>query len=199
MGSQIDRTVMRTLRFHADAVMIGAGTLRAEKLTLSVPEHLARVRSSRGLNPQPLAVVLTDSGDLPLSENLIGYTPENLIVFASSKGAEKRLAKLSTLARLEVVAPGLSAKQPLAILKERYSVDVLLVEGGPTLNHALIREGFADELFLTLAPKLIGGTEPGAPPILAGPALSPQEHPEEGPRLRSIHLSGNELFLRYNL
>jgi 2,5-diamino-6-(ribosylamino)-4(3H)-pyrimidinone 5'-phosphate reductase len=215
MGSRIDRTVMRTLRSQADAVMIGAGTLRAEKLTLSVPDPLARTRASRGLNPQPLAVLLTRSGDLPLSENLVGYAPDNLLILASPETTKERLADLSTLACVEVVEPshdagapgldpGLDVKRALTMLKKRHAVDILLVEGGPRLNHDLLREGLADELFLTLAPKLIGGTiggtRPGALTILEGPALPHQEHQEgKGPRLISIYLSNDELFLRYAL
>jgi 2,5-diamino-6-(ribosylamino)-4(3H)-pyrimidinone 5'-phosphate reductase len=217
MGSRIDRTVMRTLRSQADAVMVGAGTLRAEKLTLSIPDPLARTRASRGLNPRPLAVVLTRSGDLPLPENLVDYAPDNLLILASPETTKARLADLSALARVEVVElsrdtgasappldPGLDVKRALTILKKRHAVDVLLVEGGPSLNHDLIREGLADELFLTIAPKLIGGvisgTKPDALTILEGPALSRREHQEgKGLRLMSIYLSNNELFLRYAL
>jgi len=81
-------------------------------------------------------------------------------------------------------------------LKKRYGVNVLLVEGGPVLNHALISSGLADELFLTLAPKLLGGERPGTLTILEGPTLTPHKTEQN---LISIHLSGEELFLRYML
>jgi riboflavin-specific deaminase-like protein len=201
VGSPIDRVIMRTLRAYADAVMIGAGTLRAEKLTLTVPEKLARVREARGLEPQPLAVVATGSGDIPLETNLIGASPDNLLVLASPEIPKKRLAALSSHASVEVVpgedrGPRLDLSSALETLKKRYAVDVLLVEGGPVLNHALIRVGFADELFLTLAPKLLGGTRPEALTILEGPPMPPRK---VKPEMVSAHLSGDELFLRYAL
>jgi riboflavin-specific deaminase-like protein len=204
LGGPVDRTVMRTLRAHADAVMIGAGTLRAEKLTLAVPEDRARARESRGLKPQPLGVVATATGDVPLEENLLGSSPENLLIFASSETPREHLVTLSSHASVEIVTgepskPGggrLDLEEALSALKRRYGVNVLLVEGGPALNHALVSSGLADELFLTLAPKLLGGEGPGTLTILEGPALA---HQKTEQKLISIHLSNDELFLRYVL
>jgi 2,5-diamino-6-(ribosylamino)-4(3H)-pyrimidinone 5'-phosphate reductase len=203
LGGLVDRTVMRNLRACADAVMIGAGTLRAERLTLAVPEDRARARESRGLKPQPLAVVATVSGDVPLEENLLASSPETLLILASSDTPQEHLVTLSSRASVEIVAeetskPGgrLDLEEALRTLKNRYGVNVLLVEGGTALNHALVCSGLADELFLTLAPKLLGGEKPATLTILEGPALSPRN---VEPKLVSIHLSGEELFLRYAL
>jgi riboflavin biosynthesis pyrimidine reductase len=55
----------------------------------------------------------------------------------------------------------------------------------------LIAQNLADELFLTLAPKLLGGTSTA---LLDGPALAPTDA-----KLLSAHVAGNELFLRYTL
>jgi riboflavin biosynthesis pyrimidine reductase len=63
LGSAADRSVMRTLRSRADAVMVGGGTLRAEKLSLSLEADEP--------GPRPLAVILTNTGDVPLESNLI--------------------------------------------------------------------------------------------------------------------------------
>ena len=203
IGSPTDRMLMRALRARADAVMTGGGTLRAEKLSLAVPENLARAREARGLKPQPLAVIATTTGDVPLQTNLLGSSPDNLLIIASPEMPEERLAALSSHASVEVVAKETStvSTRPdltgaLEALKERYAVGVLLVEGGPALNHSLVSLGLADELFLTLAPKLLGGDRPGALTMLEGPLLSPNDIE---PKLVSIHLFEDELFLRYAL
>jgi 2,5-diamino-6-(ribosylamino)-4(3H)-pyrimidinone 5'-phosphate reductase len=203
LGSYVDRTVMRNLRACADAVMIGAGTLRAEKLTLAIPEKRARARESRGLRPQPLAVVATATGDVPLQENLLESLPENLLVFASSQTPKEHLVTLSSHASVEMVTEEsanperrLNLKEALRTLKKRYAVNVVLVEGGPVLNYALVSSGLADELFLTLAPKLLAGERSGTLTILEGPTLIPQT---TEPDLVSVHRSGEELFLRYAL
>jgi 2,5-diamino-6-(ribosylamino)-4(3H)-pyrimidinone 5'-phosphate reductase len=203
IGSSVDRTLMRTLRARADAAMVGAGTLRAEKLTLAVPENLARERASRGLEPQPLAVIATATGDVPLLENLLSSSPENLLVLLSPDVPEERLAALSSHASVEAVSrasganSGLDLNAALEVLKGRYAVEVLLVEGGPALNHALISAGLAEELYLTLAPKLLGGESPDALATLEGPILGSQKGPKA--KLISVHLCGHELFLRYGL
>ena len=205
MGSRIDRTLMRTLRAHVDAVMTGAGTVRAEKLTLDIPESLARDRTSRGLKPHPLAVVLTTTGEVPLDINLTGPSPDNLLILVPPNISEAHFATLSSRASaietIETVPKEESArgakldlKKALKTLKERYSVDILLVEGGPTLNHTLVYEDLADELFLTLAPKLLGGEIPSSLTILEGPPIMQRKV-----EILSIHLCGNELFLRYSL
>jgi 2,5-diamino-6-(ribosylamino)-4(3H)-pyrimidinone 5'-phosphate reductase len=203
IGSSVDRTLMRTLRARADAAMVGAGTLRAEKLTLAVPENLAQERASRGLEPQPLAVIATATGDVPLPENLLSSSPDNLLVLVSPDVPEERFAALSLHASVEAVsrAPGansgLDVNTALEVLKGRYAVEVLLVEGGPALNHALISARLADELYLTLAPKLLGGKSPDELAALEGPILGSQKRPK--PKLISVHLCGDELFLRYAL
>jgi 2,5-diamino-6-(ribosylamino)-4(3H)-pyrimidinone 5'-phosphate reductase len=201
IGGPTDRLLMRSLRAHADAVMVGAGTLHAEKLRLDVPANLASARASRGLKPQPLAVLVTGSGNAPIETNLLGFSPDNLLVLTSTK-TEERLAALSRIGAVEIVPqgielPGLDLTKALEILKERYDVHALLIEGGPTLNHTLIHMGLADELFLTLAPKLLGGQRLSVLTVLEGPTLLPRRSPR--PELISVHVSDNELFLRYVL
>ena len=71
-----------------------------------------------------------------------------------------------------------------------------MVEGGPGLNHALISRQLVDELFLTVAPELLGGSA-GYPYLAQGPALPARDRPTLD--LVSIHLSGDELFLRYSI
>ncbi|HEX2098819.1 MAG TPA: RibD family protein [Rubrobacteraceae bacterium] len=204
IGSHTDRTLMRSLRARADAVMIGAGTLRAEKLRLDVPEDLAKARASRGLEPQPLAVLVTTRGDVPLGANLVDTSLENVLIVASPEIPQERLASLSSHVSVEIVTKematpadtGLDLGRALEVLKGRYGVGVLLVEGGPALNHSLISSGLADELFLTLAPKVLGGEAPESLTVVEGSLLRPRDM---APKVVSVHLFDDELFLRYAL
>jgi 2,5-diamino-6-(ribosylamino)-4(3H)-pyrimidinone 5'-phosphate reductase len=186
LGSETDRQTMRTLRSRADAVMIGAGTLRAERLSLGLDEP------SGG---QPLAVIVTKTGDVPLESNLVVGGRQQVLVVTTQDAPEHlddRLRESARVLRAPATPSGaVNLGQALRILKAEHAVEVLLVEGGPNLNHDLISQHLADELFLTLAPKLLGGT---SNELLDGPALAPIDA-----KLLSAHLAGSELFLRYAL
>jgi 2,5-diamino-6-(ribosylamino)-4(3H)-pyrimidinone 5'-phosphate reductase len=189
LGSQTDRQTMRNLRSHADAVMIGANTLRAEKLSLGFDDPSDK--------PQPLAVIVTRTGDVPLESNLIlGEEQEVLLLSPRELPDYSSCGRVRRLPASEDQSGHVDLGEALEILKAEYGVDVLLVEGGPTLNHALISRGLADELFLTLAPKLLGSGISESRTILDGGPLPPET---SSPDLLSVHLAGNELFLRYGL
>ncbi len=193
IGSDADRHTMRNLRANSDAVMVGANTLRAERLSLGLDDE-----TSPDSEPlaQPLGVILTTTGDVPLQTNLVFHESQTVLVVASGEIPEHRAEALSARARvLRVTAtsdghPDLS--KTLQVLKQDYAVERLLVEGGPTLNRALISAGLVDELFLTLAPKLLGSITTDARTILGGTLPAPEDL-----RILSAHLAADELFLHY--
>jgi 2,5-diamino-6-(ribosylamino)-4(3H)-pyrimidinone 5'-phosphate reductase len=192
LGSGIDRQTMRTLRSRADAVMIGAGTLRAERLTLGLDET--------GV-PQPLAIIVTATGDVPLEEHLIVEGGQEVLIALSDAAPRRVVERLLTLApvmRTPADSTGaIDLEKALLVLKVERGVESLVVEGGPGLNHALISLNLVDELFLTVAPELLGGSADQTLTLLRGPTLPASDRPDLD--LVSIHLSGDELFLRYSL
>ena len=193
IGSTTDRRTMRTLRSKADAVMVGAGTLRAEKLSL-------------GLDPtdgvvQPLAIIVTDTGEVPLEEHLIVEGGQEVLFLLSDAAPESVVERMRTLAPVMRVPAdstgGVDIQKALLALEAENGVESLVAEGGPGLNHALISCQLVDELFLTVAPELLGGTADKTLTLLRGPTLPTRDRPTLD--LVSIHLSGAELFLRYSL
>ncbi len=188
LGTAADRSVMRTLRSKADAVMVGGGTLRSEKLSLGLDADDPR--------PRPLAVIWTATGNVPLERNLVRDPSQNVLVLLSEdagEGVERDLRDLARVRRVPAAESLIDAEKALRILKTEYGIKLLLCEGGPSLNHALIRANLADELFVTLAPVLLGGDAPNTPSIT-------KHRPLAGPSqldLLSAHPVGDELFLRY--
>jgi len=192
MGTDVDRGVMRTLRSKSDAVMVGGGTTRAERLSLSLDAEDTR--------PIPRAVILTNSGDLPLEGNLVRDPRQKVLVFlpeGAEKDVEKRVERFAQIRRVPATETGaIDVERALKVMKSDYGIDVLLCEGGPTLNRTLMEADLVDELFLTIAPVLVGahnhednqGDEASA---LEGQLLSL--------RLLSSRAVGDELFLRYEL
>jgi len=208
LGGATDRELMRLLRASADAVMVGAGTIRSERMSLSVPARLAEQRASMGWGARPLAVVLTSTGSVPVASNLVSTPAEDLVVMSSPEAEPLARACSPAGARVETVAlapggsGGLDLAEVLRLLRRRHGVGSLLVEGGPRLNHALMARDLVDDLFLTIAPRVVGG--PAETAIVAGPESIHQEdeeqtHPSNLWRLASSHLSADgDLFLKYS-
>lgn len=191
LGTTTDKRVMRTLRSKADAVMIGGGTLRAERLSLGLDQSDDA--------PPPLAIIVTNKGDIPLEENLIVTGGQEVLILLSDvapDGLVEELGKLAPVMRAPAGPTGtVDLQEALRALKAERGVESLVVEGGPSLNHALISRNLVDEFFLTVAPELLGGTASQTLTLLRGPELAARPNLE----LLSVHLAENELFLRYSL
>lgn len=190
IGGAVDRALMMRLRTQADALLFGAGTLRADRVGKGVPDALEGVRAARGLAPQPLLALLTSSGDVPLGRALFA-APERVVVFVAEQTPAEAVAQLRARATVRVV--GEERPDPakaFRTLRHEYGVRHLLCESGPTLSGALLAANLLDELFLTLAPKLLSGD---GSPLLVGPALRPPVPLTP----RSLHKHEGELYLRY--
>ncbi len=181
LGSPEDRSVMRHLRSRVDAVMIGSGTLRSEKLSLGLDEE----------GRQPVGVILSsDPSSLPM-ENLVSLGRQRILVLTGADGRDTKDARAETV---RMPGPGpVDLRAALNVLSQEQGIRALLVEGGPTLNAALISLGLVDELFLTVAPKILGG---GADAILERTTTPEAPTPL---RLVSVFAAADELFLRYAL
>lgn len=192
LGDDGDRAMFHGLREQFDAVMSGTGTLRTERYgrILGKPERRER-RTGRGLSAEPLACIVSRSGDVPTDIPLFAEPEARIVVFTPI-----RLADRGWAAQVEVVCvdPGqLTLTTVLRHLRSDHGVRSLLCEGGPTMFGSLLQEGVVDELFLTLAPKLGGGGQ--GPAISSGPELpEPQQL-----ALRWLLERNNSLFLRYGI
>jgi riboflavin-specific deaminase-like protein len=169
LSDDADRELFHGLRERVDAVMAGTGTLRAERYGRMVrdPERRAR-RAASGLNPEPLSVIFTRSGDVPTGIPLFSDPGSRVVVFTPSALDTSGLPAAVDVVRLD--AGELTLTTMMRRLRSAYDVRSLLCEGGPTLFGALLQENLVDELFLSLAPKLTGGGT--APAITAGPELA---------------------------
>jgi 5-amino-6-(5-phosphoribosylamino)uracil reductase len=163
-------------------VIVGTGTLRTERYGPMIRDQEARQRRiERGLEPQPLACVVTRSGALPLDIPL--FAQPRVLAFAPAPidGVETVILEPTELTLTAV----------LRRLRADHGVRSLLCEGGPTLFGSLIHEGLVDELFLTVAPELAGGGT--APTISSGAELAEPA----ALQLRSLLERSGSLFFRF--
>jgi riboflavin-specific deaminase-like protein len=189
IGGDGDLAMFHALRGSVDAVLAGTKTMGEETYGRLVrsPERRA-ARAALGLDEDPVAMVLTRSGNVPWQAPLFA-APEQRVLIFSAPGAVT--VPDGTAAEVEVVGCGdLTPSVVLAVARER-GIRSVLCEGGPSLNRSLLAEGLVDELFLTVGP-LIAGDE-DAPSIVGGAALDPPARMG----LRWVLRHGDELFLRY--
>jgi len=138
IGTRTDRELMFHLRALADAVIVGAGTLRVDPFAPAV----------KGRERQPLAAVVTRAADLPLENRFFSFAGPRLVATiagADTSRIERPGIEIARLGDREVDLVAL-----LALLRER-GIRFLLCEGGPTHAGQLLVGRLVDELFLTHA------------------------------------------------
>ncbi len=189
-----DRELFHALRACSDGVLVGGGTVRAERYGRMLrDESLRALRERRGMPPQPLACIV--SGRLALGEEIpLLRDPESHVVVLTT--SEASLPEFGAQVEyLRTPGPQLDLPAAIAELAGRYSLASVLCEGGPHLARELLAAGLLDELFLTISPLLAGG-EPSAGAalrILAGIELDPPA----GLELLGAVQAGSYLLLRY--
>jgi diaminohydroxyphosphoribosylaminopyrimidine deaminase / 5-amino-6-(5-phosphoribosylamino)uracil reductase len=162
ISSAVSRRFVQDLRKQNDAVLVGIRTVLLDNPRLNV-----RVPSRR----QPLKVILDPRLRISAGARVF-KSGGKVLVMTSSRAAAR---KVKTIERKGEVLRCPSRRGNLDlrfILRELASRDVmnLLVEGGGETFSRFIEEGLADELYLFIAPKIIGGKH--APTAVEGKGLN---------------------------
>ncbi len=154
-GEEARRRV-HLLRSYYDAVLVGAGTVRADDPLLTV-RHTFTER-------QPLRVVLTRSGDLPCNARIFSGDPPTLVLYV-------RRPDCDLPDGVEGVRFSGDIREALSILKGR-GITSVLVEGGGQVFTAFLRSSLADKVFVFVSPKFLGGPKGAfAERLVVGSAL----------------------------
>ncbi|TDB93205.1 dihydrofolate reductase family protein [Actinomadura sp. 7K534] len=185
LGGDADFRVFRTLRALADAILVGAATVRTGRLG---PARLRKdLRARRGGPPAPIVVV---SRSLELDWALPLFTEaETPTIVVTSRSARKKVP-----GHIQVVDAGeddVDLPKAVKTLREDLGYDRLLCEGGPALAAALIRASLVDELCLNIAPTLLGDIRHTR--LLGGLDT------EAALDLAALYLEEGVLFTRYRL
>jgi riboflavin biosynthesis pyrimidine reductase len=173
------------LRTRFDAVMIGAGTMRAERYGRPVSDPAKReARERLGLPHDPLTVIISGRLDLPWDAPL--FSDGGRVLVFTAAGEEP--PEVATSLRVVRHEGRVDLAEALRYLRRERGIRALLCEGGPRLHSELWSQGLVDELFLTVAAKLTGA----GPSILEGELPSPAQL-----ELAWLLEQDGELFTRY--
>jgi riboflavin biosynthesis pyrimidine reductase len=194
-----DRFLMGLLRACADAVLIGAGTMRATPGHLWTPAHVypelatefLALRSALGRTTEPKLVVVTASGELDASHPAI---VNGAIVMTTEEGAAAIGNRLPKTCEIVATGKSLDLGKVLAGLRSR-GLEVILTEGGPHVIGQLIEAGLLDEAFLTVSPVIAGRKDDKRLGMVEGVELLPGHGAWS--KLSSVRRHGDYLFLRY--
>jgi 5-amino-6-(5-phosphoribosylamino)uracil reductase len=168
------------LRAAADAILVGAGTVRADNPRLLVrdPARIA-AREAAGKSPQPLRVTMTAAGDLDPAARIFAG-PGTALVYCPSSAA---------------AAGGGQINSRAADLHIERTVATVLIEGGARILRDALAGGLADELRLAIAPFFVA--DPSAPRF-GLPAAYPQT-PANPMTLTSLRQVGTVAVHHYRL
>lgn len=191
LGGPADQQVFAAIRAVPDVILVGAGTVRAERYgPPRLNDERRRRREQAGRSPVPRLAIVTGRLDLDLDTPLFTEAEQPPLLLTGAGAAPDAVRAAEAVAQVVVADTALvSAAAALGTLHE-LGVQTVLCEGGPTLLGQLVAAGTVDELCLTFAPLLVAG---GSRRITNGPA------PPAPVGLTLVHVLEEDgtLFLRY--
>ncbi len=155
LSSPADFDRVDEVRASVDAILVGAGTIRADnpRLLVNSPERRS-ARVADGRPEYPLKVTVSGSGDLDPTARF-WHTGGEKVLYTTGKGAERARA-LGIAADVVPLGDALDWRRLLEHLHDVRGVRRLMVEGGGRIHTQLMTQGLADELQLVLAPLFVG-------------------------------------------
>lgn len=157
LSTRADQALFHHLRGLCDAIMVGAGTVRAERYgPPRVTPELIAARRGRGQSSEPRLCIVSRSLQLDTAQDVLERTRTRPIMLTCDTAPPARV--LDVAPHAELISAGSDSvdfPRALAALR-RHGVRTVVCEGGPTVNAALLERGLVDELCITFAPFLGG-------------------------------------------
>ena len=187
LSSKKDKIRVHRLRAKVDGILIVKNTLDADNPTLSV-------RYTRGKNP--VRILLDSRGTIKSSSKIIQSCNKiPTIVATTSLISKKNLLRLEKFP-LEVIKCGKTSVDILRLLKilHKKRIKKILLEGGGTINWGFLKRGLVDELIITIAPYILGGSD--SVTLVEGSGFK-SIFSMKKLKLRKIQKIGNEIVVYY--
>ena len=157
--------LLHTTRAEYDAIMVGANTIRIDNSFLTV--RLVPGKS-------PLRVIPCSMADIPLDANVLGTDAPTAIAVCEAAPEDRVNAIMRKGAHI-IVAGKNHVDLPLlmSILKEKFGVKKLMIEGGPTLNWHMLHDRLVDEIRMIHLPFIVGGAD--TPSLVGGMHINSED------------------------
>jgi 5-amino-6-(5-phosphoribosylamino)uracil reductase len=195
-GSPVDKGHLEKQVAQADAVLLGAGTLRAYGTTLKVAHpELLNQRQQQGKPPQPVQIVCSRSGDLdPQARFFAQPVPHWLLTTPTGAKVWQSRSPFERILVAKSMDDNLNWQDAFHQLFE-LGCDRLAILGGGELVASLFAADLVNELWLTVCPLILGGA--AAPTPVEGTGFPA----DLAPRLELLEVQQieQEVFLHYRI
>jgi 2,5-diamino-6-(ribosylamino)-4(3H)-pyrimidinone 5'-phosphate reductase len=180
--------LLHETRAEYDAIMVGANTIRIDNSFLTV-------RYVEGKSP--LRVIPCSMADLPLDANVLKNDAPTAIAVCESAPKDRVEAIKKKGAHL-IVAGKTHVELPLLmkILREKFGVKKLMIEGGPTLNWHMLHDRLVDEIRLIHLPFIVGGSD--TPSLVGGMHIDTEDQMIRL-NLKKYYLCGSNLVSEFDV
>lgn len=180
--------LLHNTRAEYDAIMVGANTIRIDNSFLTVRYVTGK---------SPLRVIPCSMADIPLDANVLGPDAPTVIAVAES-APQDRVDAIKKKGVNVVVAGKTHVELPLLmkILREKFGVKKLMIEGGPTLNWHMLHDRLVDEIRLIHLPFIVGGSD--TPSLVGGMHIN-DENEMIRLTLKKYYLCGTNLVSEFDV
>lgn len=146
------RAYVHKLRNSFDAVVVGAGTIKADN-----PRFTCRMNGGRN----PYRVIVDGSLRVPLDSKVLSNPDGKTMIATTERAPKGRALEIEAKADCLVFSCGEESvdMQKLVLSLSAMGMKKILIEGGSELNASALEAGVVDRLYLFIAPKLIGGKD----------------------------------------
>ncbi len=174
ISGRMDFERVDELRAASDAVMVGIGTVLADDPSLTVKsEERRKRRMAQGKEENPIRIVVDSKARIPLHADIFNKGNGRRIVVVSRAAPQDKVKAL--MEKAEVLVAGDDRVDLAMMCRElkRRGIERLMVEGGATLNWAMVRAGLVDEISVFIGNIIIGGKD--APTFMDGEGISDRD------------------------
>jgi len=167
ISGAIDFDRVDRLRCGSDAIMVGIGTVLADDPSLTVKSVQRKIeRKEKGFDENPIRVIIDSQARTPIDADIFKKGEGQRIVVVSSSAPYENVEALRTQAKIIISG---ETRVDLTYAMEqlhRLGIKRLMVEGGATLNWAMLSGGLVDEIYTFVGNLIIGGQ--AAPTLVDG-------------------------------
>lgn len=151
LSSPEDWRAVRSLRAEADAILIGAGTVRRDNPSLAIKDsQLREKRTAAGRLADIVKVTVSGSGDLDPKSKFFTDGGGEKVIFTTGVLSDELSEVATVISRSEL------SSATILIQLRKMGIGTLMVEGGSNILSMFLREKNWDEFRLAMAPVFVG-------------------------------------------